>query len=233
MAPSGRWTTPSIRYLSERRKAEERLLLLMKDQPEIFGRGVPEEKRYPLINLLQGYALSGLDVPEDAIPMSLMGTAWGLVANSFLLGSSQDAQAIRPLLKIAEYEDKPFLDKLRAAFPPNDPMPDFSVANRRVLGDALDRILVANAEKGGIGTEASAIAKEYVAWRAQRNWPQRESVGVYPFSAPQTPYHIPGSVTGRVGAAETAPISLPIASLTPDDTAQIVQWARRFQQALR
>ena len=221
-------------YLSQRRAVEQKLLRLIEESPEIFHKDAPEETRYAMTDLIAGYALTGLDVPEGAIPMSLMGTQWGLVANSYLLGWSRDPQAVRPLLKIVDYEDKPFLAKLRAAFPEEQRkfLDDYSVANRRVVVDALDRILVANATRDTIGAKAIAIAKEYVAWRAKRQWPQRGSVDALPYDAPQTPYHLPGAVTGRLASAETVRISLPLGGPQPGEIEEIFQWARRFQESL-
>ncbi len=235
------------RLLAEVRQVEEKLEALAEEEPEMFRAGAPEEKRYVVGDLTTGYGLSGLEAPEGVIPMSLQGASLGLAANSFLLGLTEEARAVAPLLKIARYDDIEFQGKMKRAFDHKEPViRDNSLANFGVIADALDRILVACAgrEKAPVSRAAVAVAEEYVKWRSEQKWGEREVIEVYPYDAPQTPYHLPGHITGEVTPVETMQVSLPLplARLIPGEwvyergmtplIGQILDWAERFEKAL-
>jgi hypothetical protein len=243
-------STATNRFMKEVSEVEDKLGKLAEEEPEIFQPSAPEEQRSRFIDLSRGYALSGLDVDEKGIPMSLDGAAHGLAANSFLLGLTEDPLAVAPLLKIASYDNVEFQKKIKAVmdndnFKQEIVLPN-SLANFIVVGDALDRILVscANRQKDNLSLSAKAVAGQYVKWRTEQNFPERKVFEVYPWDAPQNPYHFSSSITGRVTKVETMKVLLPLhlakrVPHTPFDEQgtnpvieTILDWAKRFQAAL-
>lgn len=83
------------RFIAERKSVEEKILALMKEKPELFRPGAGEN--YELIDLFTGHGLiapgsTGITLPnpEEVIPRSIVGTKLGVLANTFLLGFTQD-----------------------------------------------------------------------------------------------------------------------------------------------
>ena len=234
------------RFVKEAMEVEDKLEKLAEQEPEIFRNDAPENQRMRFIDLFSGYGLSGLPIPEGVIPMSIEGASLGLAANSFLLGLTCDPACVGALLRIADYENIEFQKKFNSVLTDPYPMVEKNcLANYVVIADALDRILVscAGAEHKDVSPAARAVAEEYVQFRAKQNLPAREEMLVYPYDAPQTPYSVRGSVTGRITRVEMTPVSLPLplARKIPEthayeggitaQVAPILDFAQRFQKA--
>lgn len=234
------------RFIKEAMEVEEKLEKLAEQEPEIFRNDAPDMQRMRFIDLFSGYGLSGLPIPEGVIPMSVEGAGLGLAANSFLLGLTCDPASVGPLLTIADYENIEFQKKFSSVL--TDPRPIVktnSLANYVVIADALDRILIscAGADRQNVSPAARTVAEEYVQFRAKQNLPPRKEMLVYPYDAPQTPYSVRGSVTGRIARVEMTPVSLPLplAKKIPRtlfyergitaQVAPILDFAQRFQEA--
>jgi len=225
------------RFIEERKEIERKLVKIMEERPELFHPDeVPEENRYKVRDLLVGYGLTSYVVPNGLIPMSLRGTQYGILVSTFLLGVSEDGNAVAALLKISDYDSEPFLQKLRKAAGSKLHI-NLVLANEWAIADALDRILSAQAETE-VDTEARGIAKEYLHWRERKNWPVRKQVEVYPYDAPQTPYNIPGSDTDNIKKVETTSLSLPLEvsrdggpGLVGEDLETIMEFGRRYNEA--
>jgi hypothetical protein len=231
------------RFIDNRRFTEAQVRKLIKDKPEIFAPGAPENLRRPMIDLCRGFGLTGLDVPEGIIPMSLEGTQLGIVANSFLLGMTEHPSAIQPLLDILSYDDAPIIKELARAWNRNATYVkwDYSFANRPVVADAIDRILIANVDSDTLPADAKHIAEEYQQWRAKQDFPKREIVPLYSYDEPRTPYHLPGTVTGVSDNIQPSSLELPLSFSVSDvdvfefneqALADIIQYANRFNSAL-
>lgn len=226
------------RFLSERRRVEEAILQLIDEEPELFRPGAPESERSRLVDLFQGFGTFPYDLPEGVVPMSVDGTALGIVANTFLLGVTEDRRAMGTVLEIAQYDSDAFVDKVCAAFGSDTRRRHYYLANMPVLADACDRILQASSSRDTLGPEARAVAREYVQWRFARDFPAREVVQVFLYDAAQTPYHLPGMITGWDPKTGSFPLELPIEpsregrpGLTEADIAIVVDYAERFQKA--
>jgi hypothetical protein len=234
------------RFITEAGQVEKKLEQLAEQEPMIFRNDAPKQERLRFIRLHRGYSLSGLEIPEGAIPMSIEGAALGLTANSFLLGLTHDSRAVAPLLRIANYENIEFQKKFSAVL--TDPITIVetnSLANYIVIADALDTILVscARAEQQDLSPAAKAVAEEYVQFRMKQTWADREVVQVYPYDAPQTPYSVRASVTRKITAVEKMSIALPLhlAKQNPENLvyelgittqiAPILRYAERFHAA--
>ncbi len=225
------------RLISDRRMVEEKILGLVKTEPAMFTRNASEEQWNRAGDLFQGHGLSGYDAADGAVPVNLLGTQLGLLANSFLLGLTKDARAIQSLLDIASYDGKPFLEKL--PFERHPEAPDYSVAApRTVVADAVDRILVACGQGVDVSERSAAVAKQYIEWRAERAFPEREIFESFSYDAAQTPYDLPGMVTGLDSEMSTTSLELPMKpseaggpGLTPEDITMILEWAERFHKA--
>lgn len=228
------------RFIGARKRLEQKVVRLVEEKPELIEPGHPDNHYVPLRNLTVGFAVLPLDVanPENIIPMSLRGTQLGVLTHSFLLGLTEDSRAINVLLNVAAYDDEPFLQKVRELWGDIPRIEECSLANRWAVADALDRIIVANAGRAD-SSPAHSIAGEYVNWRSKRDWPARETMEIYPYDAPQTPYHLPSLVTGKVARVETKllPLCLEVSrngcpGLTNEDVDTILNWAYRYQEAL-
>jgi hypothetical protein len=229
------------RFIAERKQVEEKALALMKEKPEIFRPGADEkhEVRHLMVGFgLMGPGLSGFNVPdpEEAIPRSIRGTQLGVLANTFLLGRTQDPHTVAPLLRVAGYDSEPFLQKCEEALGMRLPL-DHRLANRWAVADAVDRILMSDAAQAA-SSSAATVARNYAEWRSEQSWPPREIVEIYPFDAPQAPYSLPGMVTGRVEKVETKPLTLPLKvsqdgrpGLTEADVEKVLEWAHRYHEA--
>jgi hypothetical protein len=234
------------RFIKEVGQVEDNLEQLAEQEPEIFRNDAPENQRCRFINLFRGYSLSGLPIPEGYIPMSIEGASLGLAANSFLLGLTHDPRSVAPLLKIVNYQNTEFQKKFSAVLTdPMDIVKPNSIANYVVVADGLDRILVSCAatEDENVSLTAKAVAIEYMEFRTKQNWPARKEVEMYPYDAPQTPYGLRGSLTGKVTPVKLTCVSLPLSlarKIHPGPlyergiTAQIapiLEYAERFQKA--
>ncbi len=233
------------RFLSERKMVEEAILQLVEDKPEIFRPGAPEKDRYPMIDLFQGFATFPYDLPEGIIPVNLEGTELGVVANSFLLGLTEDPRALVPLLEIAHYDCEAFVDKVCEAFGSDSLRETYYLANMRVVGDACDRILMASGSRVPLPQQARGIASEYAQWRAARALPERKAVPVFFYDAPRTAWHLPGALADYDPDTNTFPLELPIPrkvkdvpglkdkpGLSDEDITTIMDYAERFDRAL-
>jgi hypothetical protein len=230
-------------FIKERQATEQQIYRLIKERPEIFVPGASESVRRPLIDLCHGFCLTGLDVPEGIIPMSLEGTQLGVVNCTFLLGLAEHPRAIQPLLDILSYDDEPLIRKFAEIFDEEIRYLrwDYSFANPPVIADAIDRILVASAENDTLSPGALALANEYKQWRQASALAEREVVQIYAYDAPRTPYHLPGKVIGVGSNGQTFPLELPINLGTSDvdlyefdehTIGAIIDWAKRFDAAL-
>ena len=229
------------RFTAERKQVEEKVLALMEEKPELFR---PSDDNYELRFLMDGFGLmgpglSGFNIPdpEETIPRSIKGTQLGVLANTFLLGLTQDPHGIAPLLRVAAYDSEPFLDKLEEALGMRPPL-DYRLANRWAIADAADRILMSDAAQAG-SSSAASVAQNYAEWRSEQSWPARETVEIYPYDAPQRPYSLPGMMTGQRQKVQTRPLALPLKvseggrpGLTEADVDNVLQWAHRYHEAL-
>lgn len=171
--------------------------------------------------------------------MSLKGTSQGLVTISFLLGQTEDMRAVKPLLEIASRDDATFLRKLNK--PGNRPQNGCPTANLDVIADALDRILVAEAGRAAGSPSTGKVAKEYLQWRKNAKLPQRETVSVYAYDEPVTPYGLVSTVRRPRPEARTTQLSLPMMEKRrqwdglSEEMAKkidtIIEWAGRLQAA--
>jgi hypothetical protein len=176
-------------YLAARAEVEEKILKMMADQPELFRAGVElsERQQGQLTDLFHGFGTTervGLD-----------GAGQGLAAISFLLGETEDISAVGPLLEIADRDDGPFFEEIDK--PGTRRMYPCPTANREVIADALDRILVAEAGRAAADSPTGKIASEYLQWRQEVGLPERKTVSVYPYDRPRA-------------EAKTMPLSLPM-----------------------
>jgi hypothetical protein len=229
------------RFIAERKRVEKEVLALIEEKPELVrpGRGDYHEVNLLIAGVgLMGPGVSGFNVPdpEKAIPRSITGTQLGVLANTFLLGLTHDSRAVAPLLRVAGYDSKPFLEKYEEAIGMRPPL-DHRLANPWAVVDALDRILMSDATQA-TGSPTGTVARDYAQWRSGQSWPLRETVEIYPFDAPQTPYSLPGMVTGRLQEVETRILALPLKvsvdgrpGLTEADVEKILEWAHRYHQA--
>lgn len=232
------------RFLSDREKVEAAILELVETEPElfVFARDITEKQRQPVRDLFVGYGLTGYDARDGAIPTNLKGIQYGLLANSMLLGLTEDSRAIEPLLDIARYDGKPFGEKLPKPWDRGEGYDYTVAAPHAVVADALDRILVACSRRDSIESRARAIAEDYVQWRSQRRFPARKVFQMFPYDGPSTSYGL--SVTGVVEEVETVPFELPFGAgqavtfhgppvLTEEKITKILEWAERLYKAER
>jgi len=232
------------RFTEERHRTTEKIERMMEEEPEAFSPDAPESVRVKGCDLLRGFGLLGLDIPEGVIPMSLTGTQLGVVANTFLLGLTEHPDAVKTLLDIVAYDDEPLLAKLAAAWGHETfaIRYDFTFENRVVLADALDRIMVACSQGRTANDKALAVAQQYAQWRQRQNFPQRETVEVFSHDSPKTRYHLPGYVLGVAEdeRGETTTLELPLKLIVSDIDwvpnekviGPIIEFAERFQAAL-
>jgi hypothetical protein len=176
-------------YLAARAEVEQRILKMMADQPELFRAGVElsERQTHDLVDVFDGFGTTER--------VGLNGATQGLAAISFLLGESEDVSAVGPLLEIADRDDGPFFQELDK--PGNRRMYPCPTANREVIADALDRILVAEAGRAAADSPTGKIAREYLQWRQEAGLPERKTVSVYAYDEPRA-------------EAKTMPLSLPM-----------------------
>jgi hypothetical protein len=231
------------RLMAERREVEQTLEQMMETEPESFTSAATEEQRYRVIDLSAGYALTGFDVAEGVIPMSLHGTQYGIVTNCFLLGLTEDQRAVSTLLEVLSYNDEPFIKKFAEACGDETGLVrEWSLlANRVVIADALDRILVAASGGEGPAGEAGTLTRQYQQWRLGQDLGSRKGVQVYAYDSPRTPYHLPGSIMGAGKAAAYFEVELPLAlwqdaprqyRLNEEAITKIIEFGERFQAAL-
>jgi len=231
------------RFMAERREVEQNLERMIETEPESFTRAATEEQRYRVIDLGAGYGLTGLDVAEGVIPMSLHGTQYGIVTNCFLLGLTEDHRAVSTLLEVLSYNDKPFIKKFAEACGDKAGLVrEWSLlANRVVIADALDRILLAASGGDGPTGEAGDLARQYEQWRGDQKLGSRKVVRVYAYDSPRTPYHLPGRIMGAGNVAAYFEVELPLAlwqdaprqyRLNEEAITKIIEFGERFQAAL-
>ena len=249
-----------VKYFTEaRQKTTEQILRMMEEQSQHFDSNSLKEIKTKTKNLLDGFGVMSLEIPDGVIPMSLDGTKTGVVANTFLLGLTEQPSAIRTLLDIVDFDDEPLITKLididiRNSVSRGINIKDATLAaeylvrefhtyeNRVVMADAIDRIIMSCYLNKTVNDKAFAIAEEYSQWRQKQNFPQRKTVDVISYDSPQTPYHFPGSVLGvnnkEIGS--TAKLELPILFVVSDVDfipnekviGPIIDFARQFQLAL-
>ncbi|HUT31567.1 MAG TPA: hypothetical protein VMX13_17385 [Sedimentisphaerales bacterium] len=231
-------------FTEARRQTTEQLMRMMDRQPESFRPDAPEAERHKVVDMINGFGLTGLDVPDGVIPVSLTGTQLGVVANTFLLGLTEQPKAVRTLLDIVGYDDDPLITKLAqvSGQKRSNMMYEFTFENRVVLADALDRVIMACALNQTVGTQALDVAREYAQWHENQNFPERRGVEVFSYDSSQTPYHLPGYILGVEADADiqTTTLELPLelvissTEYIPDEeiVGRIIEFAERFQVAL-
>jgi len=232
------------RFIAERKSVEEKIVALMKEKPELFRPG--DGENHELSDLFSGFGLiapgpTGITLPnpEEVIPRSIKGTKLGVLANTFILGLTHDPQAIAPLLRVAAYDSEPFLVQLQKATSESRLRLDAALDNPWAIADALDRILMSDAAQSD-STAAATVARDYSKWRSEQIWPPRETIEIYPFDAPQTPFNLPGLVTGRIQKVETKTLTLPLKvsiadtpGLVAEDCEKVLEWAHCYHDALQ
>ena len=235
------------RFVTERDLTYQKLKVLARERPDRFSSDtkISDKDRNKLVDLMQGYAFSAPGPPDHLIPVSLRGTAIGLAANVFLLGYTERPEAVDPILRVVAYDEAAHRQRVLDAFtPPPRYFRPASPHNPYVIGDALDRILCAAAANTQIRDEAQAVARAYVEWRQSLEWPDRREVQLYPYDMKtENPYSYRGMVVAVAPDVPKPPLReeallLPLAfgkdsysEERPAVTDEIVEWARRFQQA--
>lgn len=227
-------------YLTARANVEKKILKLMADEPELFRAGVKlsERQRHRLVDVFHGFGTVARTVPE--LPMSMKGTSLGVVTISLLLGQTEDVRAVRPLLEIASRDDATFLRRLNK--PGNRRTNGYPTANRDVIADALDRILVAEAGRAAESSSSGKVAKDYLQWRKNAKLPERKTVRVYAYDERVTPHGLVGAFRRPGPGAKTVELALPmmeknrqVRELPSKEMAKkidtILEWAKRLQAA--
>ncbi len=218
------------RFLEDRTKVYAALRERAKEHPESFKPGAKEDR--VVVELVSGYAGAPSGPEGPLVPLSLMGTSLGLSANVFLLGATEHPDAIRPILRVAAFDEQSLRKSVPLAYKPPGPRNPYAIA------DALDRILCLAAETKGAG-EANGIAREYVSWRKAQGWNERPTMKVPLYDSPMNPNDIYGSVASaaQTSASETE-ISLPLTfgkdkydETEPPAAATIIEWSRKFEKA--
>ena len=242
------------RFVKERRALERTIEDLIETEPDSFTGKASREQMLRVSRLARGFGLIGLDVPEGVIPMSLQGTQFGIVTSCFLLGLAEDGQGVPTLLDVLSYNDKRFIEKLADVWGLGNELvaSELALANRLVIADALDRILVVYS-RGETGTaQARALANQYEQWRRGQQLAPREVMKVFTYDSPTTPYHLPGMILGVKKGAKTFPLKLPVVlwqeqgskpnvadrlndigyRVNEEVVTGIIDWARRFDKVL-
>jgi hypothetical protein len=213
------------RFLQDRTNVYDSLRARAKEHPESFKPGAKEDR--VVVELVRGYA----GAPSGSAP-SLMGTSLGLSANVFLLGATEHTDAIRPILRVADFDEQSLRESVPLAYKPPGPRNPYAIA------DALDRILCLAAETKGAG-EANEIAREYLRWRKAQGWHERPIIRVQIYDSPMNPNDIYGSVASAAQAsASEMEVSLPLTfgndkydETEPPSAATILEWGRKFEKA--
>jgi hypothetical protein len=242
------------RFVRERRTVEGKIMSMIEAEPDAFTDSATREQSSRLAKLTSGVGSTGFEVVEPHVPMSLRGTELGVVASVFLLGLSEQPAAIAPIMEVLAYDDKPIVNALCAACYPDEPqgqgrehiLTTCVFANRAVVADALDRILVACADNEAINQEAMTVARQYRQWRDGQDLPDREIQQTFTFDSPTTPYHLPGAITGVKEGAQTYEFELPVMlwektnpnavvgyRLNEDTIGTIIDWGERFNATLK
>jgi hypothetical protein len=235
------------RFMKERGQVEQWFYQTIKEQPDSFRDDAPEDQRSRVCAPAYGLGSTGLETADDIIPMSLHGTQYGTVANCFLLGLTEHPRAVKPLLDVVAYDSEPLIEKLVEVWGGHSRSrqrmvrSDFLFANHVVVADAFDRILTACARDDTLGPEALAVARQYEQWRQSAQLPSRKVVQAYAYDEPSNPHHLPGRVLGIRKDTSSRPLELPLnlvghrQHIVLDEIKevnQIIDWAKRFDQAL-
>jgi hypothetical protein len=233
------------RFMQERSAVEQEIISMIETEPQAFSDNATRDQGHRVSKLIPGVGSTGFETV--AIPMSLQGAQFGAVANTFLLGLTAHPGAVKPIMDILGYKDRPIIEKLTEVFgrPEEYMNARLAFANRAVLADALDRILVACCENDHINQNALNLSRQYKQWRDSQNLPDREIQKTFTFDSPQTPYHLPGMITGSRQEPETFEFELPLVlwerldfnqpvtyRLKEDTIQEIIDWAERFNAAL-
>ncbi len=218
------------RFLEDRTKVYAGLRERAKEHPESFKPGAKEDR--VVVELVSGYAGAPSSPEGPLVPPSLMGTSLGLSANVFLLGATEHPDAIRSILRVADFDEQSLRKSVPLAYKPPGPRNPYAIA------DALDRILCLAAETKGVG-EANGVAREYVSWRKAQGWNERPIIKVPLYDSPMNPNDIYASVASaaKTSASETE-IALPLTfgndkydETEPSAAATIIEWGRKFEKA--
>ena len=239
------------RLIQQRRDVENNIINMMETEPDAFTARATKDQQSHLAHLIPGVGSTGFVSAENALPMSLQGAQSAVVANTLLLGLSAHPSAVRPIMDILDYDDRPTINALCACERFSDQPGEKEVmnanlvfANRAVAADALDRILVACADNKTLSQEALSAARQYKMWRDTQDLPEREVIQAFTFDSPTTPYHLPGMITGVKKNANTFEFELPLMlwermdwntpvdyRLNEDTIGRIIDWAERFHAA--
>jgi hypothetical protein len=150
----------------------------------------------------------------------------------FLLGATEHPDAIRTILRVADFDEQSLRKSVPFSYKPPGPRNAYAIA------DALDRILCSAADTNAVGP-ANGIAREYVTWRKAQGWNERPLMKLQPYDSPMNPKDINGSVTpaGQAGVS-LLEISLPLSfgndkydESEPTAAATIIEWGRKFEKA--
>jgi hypothetical protein len=215
------------RLLEDRTNVYAGLRERAKEHPESFKPGAKEDR--VVVELISGYAGAPSGPEDPLVPPSLMGTSLGISANVFLLGVTEHPDAVRPILRVADFDEQSLRKSVPFSYKPPGPRNAYAIA------DALDRILCSAADTNAVGP-ASGIAREYVTWRKAQGWNERPLMKVQPYDSPMNPK---GIVTPAVQAgASLLEISLPLSfgndkyeESEPPVAATIIEWGRTFEKA--
>jgi len=237
------------RIMQERRLVEKKIMSLIEAEPSAFSSNATREQETRCWKNIIGVGSTGFDAV--GIEMSLHGAQRVAVANTFLLGLTGHPDALGPILETLAYDDRPIIDALCACECFSDAptekelmAADYVFANRAVVADALDRILVASADNEAVSQNALSLARQYNLWRHSQDLPDRKIQKTFAFDSPTTPYHLPGVITGVKQDAQTFEFKLPLAlwerdyhvvsgyRLNEETIQTIIDWAERFSNAL-
>ncbi|HUT28516.1 MAG TPA: hypothetical protein VMX13_01900 [Sedimentisphaerales bacterium] len=238
------------RLIQERRAVEQTLMRMMESEPEVFSKRRTRQDETRIATLTSGEGSTGFE--DVDIPMSLHGAQLGIAANTFLLGLTGLPDAVRPIMDILAYQDRPMIDALCACEcftdQPNEKEAMAAAhvfANRAVVADALDRILVACADNQALNEDALSVARQYKTWRDSQDLPDREVIQAFTFDSPTTPYHLPGMISGGKEDAQAYELELPLPlwqeylneapnyRLNEETIGTIIEWGERFNATLK
>jgi len=236
------------KLMAERARVFAELAVIAKETPLLFSspETVPETERREWGDRMVGHALSSPEAPPGLIPLSLDGTKLAIAANVFLLGYTEHPDAVGPILSVAGHDEGEDRLTVKGAFlrPDTFVIPQLEIQNWFVIGDALDRIMVAATDRTDLSPDAKAIAGEYVRWRSEQGWQERERATVIAYDDPSVnPHSFRGMIVAPVetrGPAVECQLDLclqfgrysDLDADCPDGVMEVVAWAERFNAAL-
>lgn len=148
----------------------------------------------------------------DPYPLSATVVADTIPRVAFLLGLTGNLRALPVLVEICDLSKGMFLESA-LQWPGFVSLPALTEYGGKVnIGDAIDRILVANAGRDDLDAPARALLAEYMAWRAERQLPERIRIPVYPFDQVRRPYMLTTALTGSKVDAAPLEVEAPLAS---------------------